>query len=295
MQSLERMAEKTGGDFFHASKTEDFDDYFEKVNRQIMNIYLLSYTIYGVKGDGDSHNLGIKITTDYDTVHQLTESVTLPIVDQVMESEKDDESLWWIITAIVAILVIIVVIVIISKKNKAKRKAEEAKRLREFEAEKERELAAERKKAEELQEKLKQKEEEAKKGEIKEESTPKPKLSAEDRERTMIIGGQKPKVMPSGSDSLRMELMFGSQRGKIYTIGKEGATIGRKEDNSIVLSDQTVSSYHAKISYIDGVFIIEDLGSTNGMYINGNRVQIHRIEDSCTFKFGEAEGDFELR
>lgn len=50
-------------------------------------------------------------------------------------------------------------------------------------------------------------------------------------------------------------------------------TIGRKEDNSIVLNDQFVSSHHAKLFVRNDEFYLEDLGSTNGTYVNDNKIQ----------------------
>lgn len=49
-------------------------------------------------------------------------------------------------------------------------------------------------------------------------------------------------------------------------------TIGRKEDNSIVLRDQFVSGYHAKLYVRNNEFFIEDLESTNGTFINNKKI-----------------------
>jgi pSer/pThr/pTyr-binding forkhead associated (FHA) protein len=50
----------------------------------------------------------------------------------------------------------------------------------------------------------------------------------------------------------------------------EGATasIGRLEDNDICINEQHVSRQHAVIQYRDGVFLISDLGSANGVFVN---------------------------
>lgn len=53
---------------------------------------------------------------------------------------------------------------------------------------------------------------------------------------------------------------------------RNSVTIGRKEDNAIVLSDSFVSSNHAKLYIRNNEFYIEDLDSTNGTYINNNKV-----------------------
>jgi hypothetical protein len=49
-------------------------------------------------------------------------------------------------------------------------------------------------------------------------------------------------------------------------------TIGRKDNNSIVLGDQHVSGNHAKIIVRNGTLYLEDLNSTNGTYLNGNKI-----------------------
>jgi pSer/pThr/pTyr-binding forkhead associated (FHA) protein len=59
--------------------------------------------------------------------------------------------------------------------------------------------------------------------------------------------------------------------GSIIPI-RSDVTIGRKDDNSIVLSDQHVSGNHAKIVVRNNLLFIEDLNSTNGIYLNGNKI-----------------------
>jgi pSer/pThr/pTyr-binding forkhead associated (FHA) protein len=54
--------------------------------------------------------------------------------------------------------------------------------------------------------------------------------------------------------------------------------IGRRSDNDIVLSSSSISGYHAEIFVNeDGVVFLTDLNSTNGTYINGNRVHGHTL------------------
>ena len=59
--------------------------------------------------------------------------------------------------------------------------------------------------------------------------------------------------------------------GSIIPI-RSDLTIGRKDDNSIVLSDQHVSGNHVKILVKNNLLFIEDLNSTNGTYLNGNKI-----------------------
>jgi len=52
-----------------------------------------------------------------------------------------------------------------------------------------------------------------------------------------------------------------------------GKDIGRAIDNDIVLPDTYVSRKHAKISFENGVYVIEDLNSTNGTFLNGDDIK----------------------
>ena len=59
--------------------------------------------------------------------------------------------------------------------------------------------------------------------------------------------------------------------GSIIPI-RSDLTIGRKDENSIVLCDQHVSGNHAKIIVRNDTLFIEDLNSTNGTYLNGKKI-----------------------
>ena len=58
----------------------------------------------------------------------------------------------------------------------------------------------------------------------------------------------------------------------IYNITQSVINIGRRLDNHIILDDPRVSRYHAQIRYIKNRFIVFDLNSTGGTYINGERI-----------------------
>ncbi len=56
--------------------------------------------------------------------------------------------------------------------------------------------------------------------------------------------------------------------GDIVPIGNK-LTIGRNRQNQMVLPSPSVSNFHAKIYFEDGRYMLEDLNSTNGTFING--------------------------
>jgi hypothetical protein len=64
----------------------------------------------------------------------------------------------------------------------------------------------------------------------------------------------------------------GHAEGMIYDIG-EGAVLGRGDGSDIRLDDPFASSRHARLVFQGGVVVLEDLGSTNGTYLNDELVQ----------------------
>jgi pSer/pThr/pTyr-binding forkhead associated (FHA) protein len=62
-----------------------------------------------------------------------------------------------------------------------------------------------------------------------------------------------------------------AQRGRVYELADE-VTVGRAPGCGVSLPDTTVSQLHARVFRRDGAFYLEDLGSTNGTWLNRARV-----------------------
>ncbi|WP_138203484.1 FHA domain-containing protein [Haloimpatiens lingqiaonensis] len=62
------------------------------------------------------------------------------------------------------------------------------------------------------------------------------------------------------------------KEGSVIPMG-DWITIGRKEDNTLVLADEYVSGYHAKIFLKNNSCVIEDLNSTNGTFVNDEAIE----------------------
>jgi pSer/pThr/pTyr-binding forkhead associated (FHA) protein len=58
--------------------------------------------------------------------------------------------------------------------------------------------------------------------------------------------------------------------------------IGRHVNNNIIVNDPLVSRYHARILYRDNKFFVEDLESTHGTKVNGERIKIKEIVNGDT-------------
>ena len=60
--------------------------------------------------------------------------------------------------------------------------------------------------------------------------------------------------------------------GRTVVLGSGGGVLGRSRDCDLVLSDQNVSRHHAEVRPSGGKWIVRDLGSTNGIKVNGQKV-----------------------
>jgi transcriptional regulator with GAF, ATPase, and Fis domain len=68
--------------------------------------------------------------------------------------------------------------------------------------------------------------------------------------------------------------------------------IGAMDDNDLILSDDTVSRYHCKIVQEETGYVLYDLGSTNGTFINKVRVREAFLKPGCTVHLGQTELKF---
>jgi pSer/pThr/pTyr-binding forkhead associated (FHA) protein len=70
------------------------------------------------------------------------------------------------------------------------------------------------------------------------------------------------------------KLVIQDDEGKttVVPLVRDEITIGRKEGNTIRLTERNVSRKHARISRANGAVAIEDLGSYNGVRVNGTRI-----------------------
>ncbi len=79
----------------------------------------------------------------------------------------------------------------------------------------------------------------------------------------------------------------GQFQKSIYPL-ESSAIIGRSSRSDITFADLAVSSSHARVSYQKGNWVIEDLGSTNGLIFAGERISKKILQAGDTFQIGES-------
>jgi hypothetical protein len=96
---------------------------------------------------------------------------------------------------------------------------------------------------------------------------------------------------PRAGAAPRLEVVaaMGYEPGRTFDVG-EGATLGRSNGADIRIDDPFASSSHARIFPRGGAMYVEDMGSTNGTYLNGRQLQTaERLKMADVIRIGDSE------
>lgn len=91
--------------------------------------------------------------------------------------------------------------------------------------------------------------------------------------------------IPLGSAALLV--VKGPQVGEVFVLQPSSNSIGRSEDNELMLDDVTVSRNHATIEKIDQAWILKDLSSLNGTYVNRSRIDEIKLTGGEELQIGK--------
>jgi len=90
----------------------------------------------------------------------------------------------------------------------------------------------------------------------------------------------------------RLEFILGPMANQTLSLSEEVTTIGSVAGNTVVLADPAVSRKHAGIRKVNGTYELADLGSTNGVYVNGHKVPKKTLEPGDIIRVGNTEAVF---
>ncbi len=79
----------------------------------------------------------------------------------------------------------------------------------------------------------------------------------------------------------------GANAGSTFLIDKDVTTAGRHPESDIFLDDVTVSRRHAEVRRAEGRFVVRDLGSLNGTYVNRERVEETELASGDELQIGK--------
>jgi diguanylate cyclase (GGDEF)-like protein len=103
---------------------------------------------------------------------------------------------------------------------------------------------------------------------------------------TVQVKAVKP-AAPTGIRRGVLTVLSGSRPGMILPLGEADLTIGRTEESMVALADESLSRKHARFYEAAGRYFVEDLESTNGTFLNGERlVAAAALEDGARIQLG---------
>ena len=94
---------------------------------------------------------------------------------------------------------------------------------------------------------------------------------------------------------LRQCVLGAADTDEEWLFEKDEIRIGSMDDNDVVVRDETVSRYHCKIVQEDTGYVLVDLRSTNGTFINKVRIREGFLKPGCTIGVGQSQLRFHAR
>ena len=79
------------------------------------------------------------------------------------------------------------------------------------------------------------------------------------------------------TSQFQLIMRTGPTPGAAFTLEGDQMSIGRDSTNEIVINDAEISRRHARLTFQGGKYVLEDLGSTNGTFVNGQRLAGPRV------------------
>ncbi len=90
----------------------------------------------------------------------------------------------------------------------------------------------------------------------------------------------------SGRDRALLVRMDSAHAGQVFSVSGSSFRVGRHPDNTLCVDDQGISRHHVRITAIGDRYHLEDLDSSNGTYVNGEKISGHELVNGDTLQLG---------
>jgi VWFA-related protein len=291
LQTLEKMSEQSGGKFYNSPTDNDLVKQYNKLYEQILNIYILSYLVVGLPGDGSEYNnvITVSFKDKKKTVsNKFISPAGVPAYNKKLITSKDESSdfIYYIIIASVILAGAVLFFVLKSRKKKSDTSTPTPYQNPDVSSNVEGSPVVSEQKSIVLDEPKTVLD----KDNISDNDY---KTEIDRTENISHFEGKTIIVRPDSASTLSLKVETGNYAGQSFYLKSKGGIIGRQDGNDIVIKENNISRQHAEIIFSNGEFFIKDLNSSNGTYINGIKInQQVKINNYDTFKIGSCEGRF---
>ncbi len=127
-------------------------------------------------------------------------------------------------------------------------------------------------------------------------SKPKVEISVRDDDDTVTVGDRVTipdsvevfNRVTTSTDRACLVVIYGPELGKRAALGHGTFEIGRSSKSDLAIDQESISRHHARISFDGQNHLIEDLGSTNGTFVNDRNVERNSLADGDQVKIGRS-------
>lgn len=105
--------------------------------------------------------------------------------------------------------------------------------------------------------------------------------------------GDHPNALPADNDERLLEPL--NHEGGPILLNRKVMTLGRTEDNDICIASKLISRHHARLLVGPNAVIIEDAGSTNGCFVNGQEVRRRLLRENDILMLGDMKFRLQVR
>src|SRR5690349_15473372 len=88
---------------------------------------------------------------------------------------------------------------------------------------------------------------------------------------------------------VKLVLLSAGMAGRSHELKVDKTTIGRLEDNTFQIPEPSVSSHHCEVLLNGNEVVIKDLNSTNGTFINGDKISESPLKPGQVLRLGQIE------
>jgi pSer/pThr/pTyr-binding forkhead associated (FHA) protein len=90
----------------------------------------------------------------------------------------------------------------------------------------------------------------------------------------------------------KLQIFLPDDTLRTHDLAEDVVTVGRVADNDLQIEEDSMSSHHAELRLEDGVYVLQDLGSTNGTFCNDEPVDVVKLKEGDRIRFGKVDALF---